>query len=48
MKKELEIQVKEATKSGFAVARGGGMLSISPPLEARREEEGLVLIWQTH
>lgn len=37
----LEVKVKEATKQGFSVARGGGMPLISRCREARQEEDEL-------
>lgn len=44
----LEVEVKEATKTGYSVARGGETLSILQSQEARREEEELEEIWQIH
>ena len=37
----LEVKVKEATKYGYAIARGGGIPSTSRCREARQEEEEL-------
>ena len=35
----LEVKVKEATKQGYAIARGGGMPSTSRCREATQEED---------
>lgn len=35
----LEVEVKEATKQGYAIARGGGMPSTSRCREAKQEED---------
>ena len=39
MKETLTVKVKEATKTGYAVARGGEIPSISRCWEAKQEEE---------
>ena len=44
----LAVKVKEATKQGYSLARGGEMQSTLQCLEVKQEEEELVKIWQTH
>ena len=39
MKETLTVKVKEATKTGYAVARGGEIPSTSRCREAKQEEE---------
>lgn len=44
----LEVEVKEATKQGYSVARGGVMRSTSQCREAKQEEGESGQIWRTH
>lgn len=44
----LTVKVREATKTGYAVAGGGEIPSTSRYQTAKQEEEESVEIWRTH